>query len=64
MEMLCNYKTTTIVWNKVMEEAQWSKFFSLGLSHWLESNLKSDEYGSSRWPWPSLFGIVCNIRVL
>lgn len=46
------------IWNKFVDESEWSRFFSLGLSQWLKANLQDDSFGTGQWNWPTHFGIV------
>lgn len=46
------------IWNKFVGEEEWSRFFSLCSSQWLETNLKNVDFGSGQWQWPNVFVVV------
>lgn len=49
------------VWNMLVGEEGWSKFFSLGFSQWIEANLKNEEFGMGQWNWQTTFGMTMNL---
>lgn len=46
------------IWNKFVNEDEWSRFFSLGSSQWLEANLRSMDFGSVQWQLANVFALV------
>lgn len=46
------------VWNVFVEEANWSCFFSQGLSSWMLTNLSKNYIHNRGISWPLLFGVI------
>jgi hypothetical protein len=44
-----------------MDDDNWSAFFSLGLSEWLNFNLQLSFTNTDHWHWPTRFGIMANL---